>query len=239
MQPNSLQTPQTSMTFTMVIDPTSNYRLNCQSMTFSYDETPPPGPVDAGASAANEQSCASLDMFSKDITERTGDIWTLCCHMKGDPHIWAQVLSGEVDTGWNGPRRPTWPEFCSHNRMDGARFKTALEPVMGPHLWGIMPAMSLRTLGGDHDEGMLAIVDWMVSGADGFSEMERDGPLRVWLHCAIFLARHPDYPIPACMQPATLHAPDPKALQGPPGGPSDHIMYKLADGNMDPPSAGP
>ena len=52
--------------------------------------------------------------------------------------------------------------------------------------------MTLREFGGDN---MLCKVDMLV-GDSTF-----DNALQLWVRCAMFLGRHLEHPVPACMQP--------------------------------------
>ena len=84
----------------------------------------------------------------------------------------------------------TWEEFCSQHDFDGDRFKKLLEPLMDEPTPLVCddPIMRLREFGGDD---YLMKMDMLVGGH------EQD--LKLWVFCAMFLARKPTFEAPACM----------------------------------------
>ena len=110
------------------------------------------------------------------------------------------VERGIVHTGWNdamyGGRMLTWSEFCDFHGMNGDRFMYALEALMElktPVIFG-NERMTLRTFGGNN---MILKVDMLM----GVPENAFETALQLRVRCAMFLARHPEHPVPACMQP--------------------------------------
>ena len=104
------------------------------------------------------------------------------------------MASGRVLTGWDEDRRLTWTEFCDAHEIDGGRFKYAIEAIIDiptQRIIGAGPPISLREFANGTD--LVLAVDMLLGG--------EEADLKVCVQCAIFLARHQHYPVPACMQP--------------------------------------
>ena len=123
--------------------------------------------------------------------------------MAGD----AFVMSGQVRTGWNEPRRLTWNEFCGFHEINGDRFKCALEALMDLETCissspGGAPTLLRDSPYGAELESSNDNVVWQVDMLVGGSEDRTVGKVyTLWVSCAMYLARHLDYPMPACMRP--------------------------------------
>lgn len=107
-----------------------------------------------------------------------------------------------VRTGWNEDRYLTWEEFRVFHALDGDRFKVAMEALMDLPIGTTWPGGHTRNLRGFANDNMVMKVDLLLSGSS-----KNDNLLKLWVHCAIFLARNPEYPIPVCMQPDTATDP--------------------------------
>ena len=112
-----------------------------------------------------------------------------------------RLLAAMQQDHWvtRGLRRPgehlTWEEFCDLHEFDGDRFKNLLEPLMDEPTPLVCddPIMRLREFGGDD---YLLKIDMLVGG---LTKSESD--LKLWVMCAMFLARNPSFEAPACMSP--------------------------------------
>ena len=109
-----------------------------------------------------------------------------------------RLLDAMYNDEWihSGLRRPgehlTWEEFCSQHDFDGDRFKKLLEPLMDEPTPLVDPIIRLREFGGDD---YLMKMDMLVGERDEHREQD----LKLWVFCAMFLARNPTFEAPACM----------------------------------------
>ena len=103
----------------------------------------------------------------------------------------------DVRTHWDETRLFTWVEFCNEYQMNGDRFTEALAPLMELKTIALCDTghVTLREFGGNN---MVMKVEYLVSG--------EETDLKLWVYCAMFLARNPKQPFPACMNP-DVHRP--------------------------------
>lgn len=137
------------------------------------------------------RSLEALRIFEDAICMHQDEMWKFIHAMTADE----MVNTGEIRTGWDEARMLTWSEFCEFHDMDGDRFKRALEPLMDletPASFGGRRPIPLRAFG---DRNALMKIDILVGG--------RNPIFKLWVQSALFLARHLDYPMPACMHPVT------------------------------------
>ena len=105
---------------------------------------------------------------------------------------------GDIDTGDNGQLCSTWHGFCQYYELtayQGHRFRELLSPLSGI----VTPAI-------DSDGYHMILGEFVAPGDDGKTCLMRidylmaANPLhRLWALFALFLARHPEYPVPGCM----------------------------------------
>ncbi len=120
--------------------------------------------------------------FLRAVQDGSDDMCRLLAAMQQDH--W--VARGEYKPG----EHLTWEEFCDLHEIDGDRFKNLLEPLMDEPTPLVCndPIMRLREFGGDD---YLMKMDMLVGG--------REPDLKLWVFCAMFLARNPTFEAPACM----------------------------------------
>ena len=105
---------------------------------------------------------------------------------------------GDIDTGYNNQLCSTWHGFCQYYELtvnQGYRFRELLSPLSGI----VTPAIG-------SDGYHMILGEFVAPGDDGKTCFMRidylmaDNPFhRMWTLFALFLARHPEYPVPGCM----------------------------------------
>ena len=139
---------------------------------------------------AMNKSGQVLARFADCVRNREQDMSSLLDAMKED----AWVASGEVPETFSvDGQYKQWSSFCDQYAIDGERFKRVLAPLMDLPTGAFAEdgtQYSLRDLGGDN---YLLKIDFL----------DVDKPaISLWMRCAMYLARNPDYPLPACMMEA-------------------------------------
>ena len=139
---------------------------------------------------AMNKSLQALARFADGVRNREEDMSSLLDAMRKD----ASAASGEVPEtlGVDGDYEQ-WSSFCDEYAIDGERFKRVLAPLMDlptPVIAEDGTQVSLRDFGGDN---YLFKID--ILAVD-------DAAITLWMKCAMYLARNPDYPLPACMMGA-------------------------------------
>ena len=136
------------------------------------------------------KSFQALARFADCVRNREEDMSSLLDAMRED----AWVASGEVpETVSVDGQYVQWSSFCDQYGIDGERFKLVLAPLMDlptPAIAEDGTQVSLRDFGGDN---YLFKID--ILPVD-------DAATTLWMKCAMYLARNPLYPLPACMMEA-------------------------------------
>jgi len=116
--------------------------------------------------------------------------------LTGDPLFNGPEGMPNIRTGWNEGRHLTFVEFCRHHEMDGNIFKEAIEAL------GDLPTAAVTESGRQitlREVGVpntVLMVDYLLGG-----DANNEVLLHAWVYAAIFLARHPDWPVPDFMRP--------------------------------------
>ena len=87
-----------------------------------------------------------------------------------------------------------WQAFCEYHEINGDRFRQLMEPLMDlptPLLETDGTVMSLRDFGSD----LVMQVELLLSGPP-----HTEAAIKLWVACAMFLARHADQTVPGFMQ---------------------------------------
>ena len=148
----------------------------------SCEPSSPPSSLDRKRSATEAGGTEPRARFLRAVQDGSDDMCRLLAAMQQDH--W--VARGEYKPG----EHLTWEEFCDLHEIDGDRFKNLLEPLMDEPTPLVCndPIMRLREFGGDD---YLMKMDMLVGG--------REPDLKLWVFCAMFLARNPTFEAPACM----------------------------------------
>ena len=145
------------------------------------------------------KSVAALRAFMTAVQEENAELTTLLTAMESDPKVandQIQIASNEEN--YENAVKLTWNEFCTVHGMDGDRFKNVLEALMDletPAVDDCGRPIKLRDFGGDNDDMWVLKVGMLTSGTGML-----DASSHLWVKCAMFLARHIEVPMPACMR---------------------------------------
>ena len=155
----------------------------------SCEPSSPPSSLDRKRSATEAGGTEPRARFLRAVQDGSDDMCRLLAAMQQDH--W--VARGEYKPG----EHLTWEEFCDLHEIDGDRFKNLLEPLMDVETPFVCDDtimhdtwMRLREFGGDD---YLVKIDFLVGGCES--------GLKLWVMCAMFLARNPSFEAPACMSP--------------------------------------
>ena len=143
---------------------------------------------------------ATLQTFHQAFMSRNQAALEITEALKND-----EILKyGNISTGYNDDRCRAWRGFCLHYGLtenQANRFKGYLTPLSGI----LTPAIDFEgfhvILGdfpepGCDDDGWLLKIDFLM----GDDDLDLSNLLhRTWTLCALYLARHPQYPSPAFM----------------------------------------